>query len=404
MARKAVLYVEDNTTNFTLVERILTPEGFDVYHARDGLEGVRKAIEEKASLDLILMDINLPEIDGYETTTRLRAIPGFENIPILAVTVNTLQGDRSRSLAAGCDGYIPKPIDINTFADDVKSYLRGKRETLPSAEENKYLREHNQKLVSRLEESIKNLKKSQQGACQSHKLASVGEMAAGVLHELKNPMTSISFMAEYLLSAEGDEDKKRECLERILENVSRIQTLSQGLNSFARPNEEQKDYVDIAVAIEEVLALSEHELRAFEVEYHCEIEPRLPLVWGADGQLHHIFMNLIRNAMQALAAAKSGGLITRLEIYIKACYQPDAGMVVVDVSDTGVGVPDELKNMLFEPFFTTKNRSEGTGLGLHVARQIVDNMGGTIEVGDAEQGGARFTVRLPASTRSDTIG
>ena len=121
-----VLYIEDNVENRTLVKRVLEVEGCVVLEADDGIDGLRIVREEAP--DLILIDINLPEIDGYEITTRLRQMEGLSNIPIVALTANVLKGDRERSLDAGCDGYIQKPIDVDLLPAQIAAFLRQARQ------------------------------------------------------------------------------------------------------------------------------------------------------------------------------------------------------------------------------------------------------------------------------------
>jgi len=120
-----ILYIEDNIENRTLVKRVLEVEGYAVLEADDGIDGLRIVREEAP--DLILIDINLPEIDGYEITTRLRQMEGLNNIPIVALTANVLKGDRERSLDAGCDGYIQKPIDVDLLPAQIAAFLRQAR-------------------------------------------------------------------------------------------------------------------------------------------------------------------------------------------------------------------------------------------------------------------------------------
>lgn len=120
-----ILYIEDNLENRTLVKRVLEVEGYVMLEADDGLEGLRVAREEKP--DLILIDINLPEVDGYEITTQLRRIEGLRNVPIVALTANVLKGDRERCLEAGCSGYIQKPIDIDLLPAQIAAFLRQAR-------------------------------------------------------------------------------------------------------------------------------------------------------------------------------------------------------------------------------------------------------------------------------------
>ena len=120
-----VLYIEDNIENRTLVKRVLEVEGYVVLEADDGIDGLR-VVQEEAP-DLILIDINLPEVDGYEITTRLRQMEGLSKIPIVALTANVLKGDRERSLDAGCDGYIQKPIDVDLLPAQIAAFLRQAR-------------------------------------------------------------------------------------------------------------------------------------------------------------------------------------------------------------------------------------------------------------------------------------
>jgi two-component system cell cycle response regulator DivK len=119
---KRILYIEDNPENRLLMRRVLVAEGYVVEEASDGNSGLQKAAESPP--DLILMDINLPEIDGYEVTARLKQLPNMLGVPIIAVTANVMKGDREKTLAAGCDGYIQKPIDIDLLPSQIEGFLK----------------------------------------------------------------------------------------------------------------------------------------------------------------------------------------------------------------------------------------------------------------------------------------
>ena len=119
---KRILYIEDNPENRMLMRRVLMAEGYEMEEAVDGQSGMEKAAENPP--DLILMDINLPEIDGYEVTARLKQLPNMQGVPIIAVTANVMKGDREKTLAAGCDGYIQKPIDIDLLPSQIESFLK----------------------------------------------------------------------------------------------------------------------------------------------------------------------------------------------------------------------------------------------------------------------------------------
>ena len=122
-----ILHIEDDPANRLLVRKLLSSAGFEVVEAADGLEGVRKAMQERP--DLVLVDIAIPGLDGYEVTLRLRSEPQLRGMPIVAITA---EGDRDTSLAVGCDGFLQKPIDARSFADKLRGYLDGWRETTPS--------------------------------------------------------------------------------------------------------------------------------------------------------------------------------------------------------------------------------------------------------------------------------
>ncbi|MBC7250323.1 MAG: response regulator [Anaerolineae bacterium] len=121
MGQSVILYIEDNPENRLLVRRVLESEGYTVVEATDGPAGLEAA--RQSPPDLILLDINLPEIDGYQMVGRLRSVPGLSTVPIIALTANVMRGDRERTLAAGCDGYIQKPIDVDTLPAQIASFL-----------------------------------------------------------------------------------------------------------------------------------------------------------------------------------------------------------------------------------------------------------------------------------------
>jgi signal transduction histidine kinase len=396
---RRVLYVEDTPANFNIVARLLRAEGFEVLHAEDGFTGVETAIAEKDHLDLILMDINMPGMDGYEAATKLKAIQGFDTIPIIAVTVNTLQGDRMRSLAAGCDGYIPKPIDVKTFPGRVREYIRGRRDPIHAADERYYLREHARRLVDRLQSSIGQLKLNHEQIRHQDKLASLGEMAASVAHELNNPLSSIAFAIHQLLRHTPEDERQRNHLELIERNVERIRSMAEGLTSFARPSEEERYPVELIPALEQVLVLAEHEFQSRGIQVEKCLSGEVPPVWANESQLHHVFLNLLRNSAQAIGNRaeqdKAEPGLLQLEV---ACSDQDR--VCVRITDNGCGISPEFQDRLFKPFFTTKTRGEGTGLGLYIVKEIIDDLDGRIELRSSVGIGTTFTVHLPHAAGS----
>src|SRR3954470_3721582 len=149
-----ILHIEDDAANRLLVRKLLQSAGYDVVDAADGLEGVRLACAQRP--DLVLVDLNIPGLDGFEVTLRLRGEPSLAGVPIVAITA---EGDRETSLAVGCDGFLQKPIDARSFSSVIEQYLKGARET-GSQQAPQRLREQSQRIVLRLEEKVAELSRA----------------------------------------------------------------------------------------------------------------------------------------------------------------------------------------------------------------------------------------------------
>lgn len=204
---KKILYIEDDPASRMLVRRILEARGYVILEAHDGLSGLH--IAQTEAPDLILMDINLPDLDGYAVTTKLKGMVELRNTPIIALTANVMNGDRERSLVAGCDGYIPKPIEASRLAIQIEEFLGGQKETLMDSQERQYLREYRDRLVNRLEKKVRELtalnaelerrveertaelRAAQARLIEAEKTRAVVEMAGATAHELNQPLTAI---------------------------------------------------------------------------------------------------------------------------------------------------------------------------------------------------------------------
>jgi signal transduction histidine kinase len=179
-----ILHIEDDPANRLLVRKLLTVAGIDVVDAQDGLEGIRRACELRPSL--VLVDIAIPGLDGYEVTLRLRAEPALANVPIVAITA---EGSRDTSLAVGCDGFLQKPIDARTFAATIQSYLGGHRERPPVPGGDEHLRAQSQRIAAHLEEKIAELSDANSRLRELDQARR--EFYRNISHELATPMTPI---------------------------------------------------------------------------------------------------------------------------------------------------------------------------------------------------------------------
>jgi two-component system NtrC family sensor kinase len=224
---------------------------------------------------------------------------------------------------------------------------------------------------------------------QAAKLAAVGEMAAGVAHELNNPLTTVTGFSELVLDEIPDDAAHRKELEMVLHEARRASDVVRRLLDFSRQGEPNRTRADMNEVIEEVIALTRHLISTNGVELSINLMPDLPWVSVDRNQMKQVLLNLIHNALQAMS---SGG---NLEITTLACKRDGRDWVTMSVRDTGAGISPQNKDRIFEPFFTTRGDVGGTGLGLSVTYGIVTDHGGTIEVESELGRGSLFTVCLP---------
>jgi len=224
---------------------------------------------------------------------------------------------------------------------------------------------------------------------QAAKLAAVGEMAAGIAHELNNPLTTVTGFTELILDEISSDAPHRADIELILKEARRARDVVRRLLDFARQGERTRSKTDINEIIEDVLMLTRHLIHTSGVQLSLELVKDPPWVSVDTNQMKQVFLNLIHNALQAMP---SGG---NLEIQTSEQTRDDHQWIAVAIKDSGVGIEVKNKDRIFEPFFTTKGNSGGTGLGLSVTYGIVTDHGGTIEVESLPGKGSKFTVWLP---------
>jgi len=224
---------------------------------------------------------------------------------------------------------------------------------------------------------------------QAAKLAAVGEMAAGIAHELNNPLTSVVGFTELSLDALPSDSPLRSDLDLVLREAQRARSVVRRLLDFARQSESVRVRADLNEIVEDVIALTKHLLHTSGVTLVSHLSPDLPWVAVDRNQMKQVLINLINNALYAML---HGGTLT-LATSLQRRY--DRSWLRMDVSDTGIGIPSENLSRIFEPFFTTRGSSGGTGLGLSVTYGLVTEHGGVIEVQSAPGTGSTFSVWLP---------
>ncbi len=240
--------------------------------------------------------------------------------------------------------------------------------------------------------SARSFEQLQAHMIQAEKLASLGQIVAGVVHELNNPLTSIIAYADYLAkkargrlpNGEAEDDLER--LRRIEDAAGRILRFSRDLVAYARPSTEVPGPVELKEVVNKALVFCEHEFSGIEVD--VQVPSGLPAVLGVVGSLTQVFVNLFTNAAHSMS--ERGGRLT-----LTARAEPETRSVMLFIEDEGAGIDEEHLQLIFEPFFTTKSEGRGTGLGLSIVKSIVNALGATIEVTSSPDRGTTFTLTLP---------
>ncbi len=233
------------------------------------------------------------------------------------------------------------------------------------------------------------LKVREEQVRRSERLASVGHMAAGVAHEIGNPLTAISSIVQ-IIQRKVDDDFAQERLDKVRENIKRINKIVRDLVDFSRPASTDKTRAQVNEIIESAVGLLQHDARCRDVSFELELDPRLPEVQCVPDHIHQVLVNLMLNAVDALQDESEPAITART-------YDKD-GFIHIEVEDNGEGIDQEHIDHIFEPFFSTKEVGSGTGLGLSVSYGIISKMDGTIDAASEVGEGTCFTIKLPKNS------
>jgi len=397
-----ILIVEDEPVSQKLLEKIVQSEGYDAIPANDGKSAWE--IVKKEKIEMVITDWMMPEMDGLKLCRKIRQVDLPRYVYIILLTAKDQVEDAVAALDAGADDYIRKPFN----PDELKArILAGKR-------------------IIELEDSQK---KANAQLLQSEKMVSIGQLAAGVAHEINNPTGFVSSNLKTLTDYQNDinnlikhyrklvtnlkktnrehlsssTEKQLEqiasledeadidfILEDIMDLISdckegteRIKKIVIDLKDFAHPGEDKIQSADINGGIETTLNVVWNELK-YKATVNKELG-KLPMVNCYPQQLNQVFMNLFVNAAQAIEKQGEISIVTRA----------DDGFVEITIGDTGSGIDKEYLSRIFDPFFTTKDVGKGTGLGLNVAYNIIKKHNGTIDVKSQVGKGTVFKIRIP---------
>jgi signal transduction histidine kinase len=388
----AILLIEDEVRLRNNLRILLEGEGYRVATAQTGAEGIRKAEEEP--YDLVITDIVMPGMNGFQVMDHLKT--HLPDTVVLAITGYVSTESAIQALRRGAYDYLSKPFDVDIMKVTVERALekvrlqKALRRHMSELEQKVEERTHELTVANqKLEKSLVDLKAAQEHLIQAEKLSALGELIAGVAHELNSPLSTIALNVQLAASAGTGEDRAKAQLERIGDATSHCRQIVKSLLSFARKQRPEVASTQVNAVCDKVLDLLAYQLKVNSIELEKRFDERLPQTMADPHQLQQVFLNLATNACQAMSSAAGGG---RLLVETKATD----GVIQIGFHDDGPGISKEHQRKIFDPFFTTK--ADGTGLGLSISYGIIKEHGGEISVRSVPGKGTTFLVELPITT------
>lgn len=384
----SILIVDDERVILDLTSIILKNRGYKVLTASNAIEGLK--IVEDQRPELVLLDYMMPGMDGLTALKEIRS--RFPETYVIMFTGKGSEEIAVEIMKAGASDYILKPFNNQDLSERIEQVLRIRFIELHNqelmAERERLMSEieaWNMELEKRVQEKTEALQKAQAEIVQSEKLASLGYLSAGMAHEIRNPLNSISLFVQ-LIKSGLDDPEKVEYIEKILKEVDRIDAiLGKLLAASKRPRYEISD-VRFDVIIDGTLEVFKPQTTHHNIIVRKEFFRVPPPMKADSSEIEQIFTNLFLNAIYEMQGGGTLGV----------SLDCDDRELIVRVSDTGRGIPKENLSNIFDPFFTTK--TSGSGLGLSVVLRIVKTYNGKIEIEKSDETGTTFVVRLPFMT------
>ncbi|MEE8466019.1 MAG: response regulator, partial [Dehalococcoidia bacterium] len=344
-----------------------------------GLDSVRKV-----KPDIILADLQLPRFNALELLEALTEVK--PEAAFIAITDNDSQGLNAavESLENGAFAYFTRPLNLREVQTVIRRALRHQRMLL----ENQVLVESIQQSYTELSKEVADRKRTEAILAErTAALASVGELASEIAHELNNPLAAVMTFA-HLLKSQDLPEGVGDDVDKIFTESQRAARVVHNLLAFARRHEPEKRYVDLSEALSCALSLKAEDLDAGNIEVKAEYGTTLPMTMADEHQLTQVFLNIVTNAEQTMAENGGGG-----NLWIRSWQEGSS--LRFSFTDDGPGISKESQEKIFDPFFTTKESGKGTGLGLSMCHRMVRAHGGKIWVESEEGEGATFFVDLP---------
>lgn len=427
-----ILIVDDIPANLQLLAQILSQQGYKTRTAPDGKLALRSI--ELIPPDLILLDIMMPGMDGYKVCQALTASPKTKDIPVIFISALNEVFDKVKAFEVGGRDYITKPFHEQEVLARVSNQLVQRQ-----------LFQQTQSYAQQLEQTLTQLKKTQSQLIQKEKMASLGQLVAGIAHEINNPVNfiygNIALAADYArdllhlvelyrhyyphpvaeiigkldeIQPEFIAEDYPKLLNSMTEGASRISEIVKSLRNFSRLGEQKYKPVNIHEGIDNTLVILEHRLKGSNQKDEIEVikhYSQLPKVTCYASQLNQVFMNVLTNAIDALENQPSPRTITistslssesapALQNQDSKVATQNYKSVVINIADNGCGMSEDVRHQIFDPFFTTKPVGRGTGLGLAISHDIVvEKHRGQISCVSAPGRGTELILQIPISVK-----
>jgi two-component system, NtrC family, sensor kinase len=446
-----ILIVDDEPNNLRVLSAILSDRGYRVRQAIDGQTALNAV--QVALPDLILLDVLMPGMGGYEVCQQLKIDPATCEIPVIFLSALNQTQDKVKGFEVGGVDYITKPFQVEEALARIDRQLTICSLQRQLQQKNEELETQNQRLQTEIAErqrtetqlqdktqqlssTLEDLKRTQLELVQVEKMSSLGQLAAGVAHEINNPLNfiyaNLDYVTEYsqvlleLLNLYKQHDPEphpeiQKVLEeseldflvqdfpRVLQSMQvgaeRIQDLVESMRHFARIDSAQMQEIDIHQGLDSTLVILQNRLREQANRTAIEVQrdySAIPPVRCYPGQINQVLMNLLSNAIDAIeeklevAESTFKPTITITTKAIESCTNANPKLVEIGIIDNGSGIPPQIKDYLFDHFFTTKPVGKGTGLGLSISYSIiVDRHHGQIKYHSEPGQGTQFFIRLP---------
>ncbi|MDM8535583.1 response regulator [Desulfobacterales bacterium HSG17] len=401
-SKPKILIVDDKPENIHILMNL--KDDYDLLYSLDGKEAL-ETVFSGGKPDLILLDIMMPGMDGYEVCEILKANADTKDIPIIFITAMNRAEDETKGLKLGAVDYISKPFNMHIVRARISTTLRLKVEMDRRIILSRQLKEMNQNLedlvnkkVAELKLAHKDLKESEFRLRQAQKMEALGTLAGGIAHDFNNILFSIMGYSEMTLTSLAPESIEHSNMEKVMKAGQRAGELIKQILSFCRQRKRERKPISIKPIVKEVLKLI---CSAFPPTIEIQGDIRSDSLILADPvEIHQMVMNLCTNALHAMQ--DKGGvlrvLLTDTDIQpddaVQGSSMSQGSCVRLMVSDTGCGMTREIMERIYEPYFTTKPKEVGTGLGLATVYGIVEDLGGHISLESEIEKGSTFFIDL----------